>query len=273
MKPSCRERYEDLIKQCQLMHSSIGTGSLAHVVGSKVTDMRKLSKDDKKWEAGVKSQRVSSNNTNKIDNYSDRKNNCTDTSFACSRESSSDSADFVSVRGSTDGTTRNSSSLTPSSGPYDCDSPKPGCEEHGSRYVIGTYTDVPSLSIIDLVETSGKEKEAVFDDRLSTLHKLRFKDENMQSFHLHNNVDLIKKSNGSASGDISYPINSEIQLVGSDAHEPVLQSNNPGHKKEMDASRSQGGAVSKDRVSEWLWTLHQIGISICRLLLYYDKTQ
>ena len=43
---SRRERNRDLIKQCQMMHSSIGTGSLAYVVGSKVMDMRTSSKDE-----------------------------------------------------------------------------------------------------------------------------------------------------------------------------------------------------------------------------------
>ncbi|KAJ9701634.1 hypothetical protein PVL29_006836 [Vitis rotundifolia] len=280
LRTARRERYQDLIKQCQLMHSSIGTGSLAHVVGSKVMDIRTLSKDDKKWEAGAKSQQVSNDNTNKIDNYSDWNNNCTDASFVCPRESSSDPADFVSMRRSTDGTTHNSSSLTPSCGPYDCNSPKPGSEEHGSQYITGTYTNIPSLSIIDLVEKSGEEKKehGVFDDRLSTQQKLRFKDENIHRFQINNNADLIKKSNGSASNDISYAMNSEIQMVHSDAHEPVLQSNNLGHKTEINrlrisnvpetpkinASRSQGGAVSKDRVSEWLWTLHRIVIDVVR---------
>ena len=42
----CREQYDDLMRQCQSMHSSIGTGSLAYVVGSKVMDMRISSKDN-----------------------------------------------------------------------------------------------------------------------------------------------------------------------------------------------------------------------------------
>ncbi|KAG6531221.1 hypothetical protein ZIOFF_005011 [Zingiber officinale] len=48
-----REWYKDLVKQCQMMHSSIGTGNLAFVVGSKVMDVRTLSKDnsDKQLEA------------------------------------------------------------------------------------------------------------------------------------------------------------------------------------------------------------------------------
>ncbi|CAK9145392.1 unnamed protein product [Ilex paraguariensis] len=35
LRTARRERYRDLIKQCQMMHSSIGTGSLAYVVGLK----------------------------------------------------------------------------------------------------------------------------------------------------------------------------------------------------------------------------------------------
>ncbi|KAJ4748673.1 Ypt/Rab-GAP domain of gyp1p superfamily protein [Rhynchospora pubera] len=40
-----RERYQTLVKQCQSIHSSIGTGELAYVVGSRVMDMRTNSKE------------------------------------------------------------------------------------------------------------------------------------------------------------------------------------------------------------------------------------
>ncbi|KAJ1704230.1 hypothetical protein LUZ63_004009 [Rhynchospora breviuscula] len=40
-----RERYQTLVKQCQAFHSSIGTGELAYVVGSRVMDMRTTSKE------------------------------------------------------------------------------------------------------------------------------------------------------------------------------------------------------------------------------------
>lgn len=261
-------------------------------------DMRTLSKADKRQEAGTKSQRVSNDHANKL-SYSGRNNNCTGTSFAHPRESSSDSAGSVSMRGNTESTAHKSSSLTPGSGTYDYGSPKPGSEEHGSEYISGTYTDVALLPIIDLIEKSGEEKKehGVFDDGLSTQNNSIVKDENGHSFQINNNVDFFEMSNVSVSNNNSYVTDSEIQMVCSDVHEPVLQSNNLRLDKEINrlrisnipetsilgANRSQRGATSKDRVSEWLWTLHQIGISVCpffflinipvyHLFLYNDET-
>ena len=259
-----------------MMHSSVGTGSLAYVVGSKVMDMRTLSKNDQKREAEVKSERASGDNTNKLDNYYDWNNNCTDTSFACQRESSSDSVDLVSVRASTDSAAYDSSYLIPTSGSYNCNSPKPGSEECGSQYVTGTYFDFPAMPVIDLFEKGADEKKEfeMFDDRPSTQHTLRFEDDRMHSFQINNNVDLIMESNDSPSKSISHHINSEIEMVRSDANEPVTPSKDPGYKKEivnrlrisdvpetpkLNSTISQGGAVSEDKVSEWLWTLHRIG--------------
>lgn len=252
------------------MHSSIGTGSLAYAVGSRVMDMRTVSKDDKKGEAEVKSERASSADSSKLDNYYDWNNNCTDTSFACERESSSDSADLVSVRASTDSAAYDSSYLIPTSGPYNCNSPKTGSEEHGSPYVTETYFDFPAMPVIDLFEKSAEERKefGVFDD------------DSMHSFQINNNVDLIMESNGSSSNNFSHPINSEIEMIHSEAAERVWQSKNPDFKnpdfkKEMVnrlrisdvpetpiLNATTSGAASEDRVSEWLWTLHRIGRSV-----------
>ena len=73
---SRRERYRDLTKQCQMMHSSIGTSSFAYVVASKVMDMRTSSKDEAIREAKEESRKASTN-------HCDWNNNCTDTSYEC----------------------------------------------------------------------------------------------------------------------------------------------------------------------------------------------
>ena len=41
----CRERYHYLVRQCQSMHASIGTGKLAYAVGSKQMDVRNPPKE------------------------------------------------------------------------------------------------------------------------------------------------------------------------------------------------------------------------------------
>lgn len=274
---SCRERYRDLIKQCQMMHSSIGTGSLAYVVGSKVMDMRTSSKDEGRREAKEESRKASTDNTNNLENHCDWNNNCTDTSYECQRESSSNSADNVSARGSTDSGAYDSSFYIPTSGPCNCSSPKIGREADGSQYVPEDCFDFPHLPVTDLFEKSGENTKSceLHDNTISTEHKLRFEDDRMHSFQINNNVDLIIESNGSPSGNVSLLNDSEIEMVCPDAHESIVVSNNLLDKTEMinrlrisDVpetaminSTSQRGQASEDRVSEWLWTLHRIGNS------------
>lgn len=256
-----------------MMHSSIGTGSLAYVVGSKVMDMRTLSNDERR-EAEVESRQASNDNSNKLE-YSDKNNNCTDTSSACQRESSSDSVDLVSVRGSTDSAAYDSSCHIPSSGPYSCSSPKPGREEHGSQYVMETYFDFPALPVTDLFEKSGEDnKECVVNgNKRSAQRKLRYEEEIMHSFQIDNNVDLVIESHGSPSNKVSPSITSEIEMVHPSVPEP-LQSNNQEYRAGIinrlrisdaqetpgiNANTSLGRDLSEERVSEWLWTLHRIG--------------
>ena len=271
---SCRERYRDLIKQCQMMHSSIGTGSLAYVVGSKVMDMRTSSKDEARREAKEESRKASTDNTNNLENHCDWNNNCTDTSYECQRESSSNSADNVSARGSTDSGAYDSSFYIPTSGPCNCSSPKIGGEADGSQYVPEDCFDFPHLPVTDLFEKSGENTKSceLHDNTFSTEHKLRFEDDRMHSFQINNNVDLIIESNGSPSGNVSLLNDSEIEMVCPDAHESIVVSNNLLNKTEMinrlrisDVpetaminSTSQHGQASEDRVSKWLWTLHRI---------------
>ncbi|XP_050255598.1 uncharacterized protein LOC126701507 isoform X1 [Quercus robur] len=292
LRTARRERYRDLIKQCQMMHSSIGTGSLAYVVGSKVMDMRTSSKDEARREAKEESRKASTDNTNNLENHCNWNNNCTDTSYECQRESSSNSADNVSVRGSTDSGAYDSSFYIPTSGPCNCSSPKIGGEADGSQYVPEDCFDFPHLPVTDLFEKSGENTKSceLHDNTLSTEHKLRFEDGRMHSFQINNNVDLIIESNGSPSGNVSLLNDSEIEMVCPDAHESIVVSNNLLNKTEMinrlrisDVpetaminSTSQRGQAGEDRVSEWLWTLHRIVVDVVRTdshLEFYEDTR
>ncbi|PQM33130.1 hypothetical protein Pyn_23454 [Prunus yedoensis var. nudiflora] len=209
LRTARRERYRDLIKQCQMMHSSIGTGSLAYVVGSKVMDVRAPSKDDEGGEAKVEHRQTSFDNTNKVENYCDRNNNCTDTSYACQQESSSESVDLVSVRESTDSAAYDSSCFIHTSSPHDCSSPKLGREADGTKYVPKSYFEYPTLPVTDLFEKCEEDDEGcVSDDKLSA----------------------------------QYVPDTEFR----------------------NTTMSQGGTVSEDRVSEWLWTLHRIVVDVVR---------
>ncbi|XVF29442.1 hypothetical protein REPUB_Repub15cG0121400 [Reevesia pubescens] len=293
LRTARRERYKDLIKQCQKMHSSIGTGSLAYPVGSKVMDMRTSSKDGGKGETKVEHRQASTDDSDKREKYSDLGNNCTDKSYADQRESSSDSADLISVRGNADIAAYDSCLLS-TSGPCGCCSSKLGGDCNGSEFITECDFNFPPLPVADLFEKSEDEKE--FDaneEEYSAQYKLIFEDDNMHSFKINNNADLIMESNvsPSLSKNISRPYNSEIELVHPDACEPLLRSNTVSYKTEtlnrlrisdvpetpsVNATRSQEGAAHDERVSEWLWTLHRIVVDVVRTdshLEFYEDTR
>lgn len=280
-----RERYKDLVKQCQMMHSSIGTGSLAYAVGSKVMDMRTMSKEDGRSEADVSSRQAYSNNIDKLETYCDSDNNCTDTSqaFPFPRESSSDSVDLSDLRESTDGA------------PYECNcsSLKPGSAEHGTQFVAESYSDFPPLPVTNLFAKSGNNEKVPRsrDDRSSSRRKLRFEDDHVYNFQINNNVDLIMESKKSSSSDMQHADQFEIEMAHPDVCEPISKFSNSIYEAEIvnrlrvsgaseiadsNATTSQGGAVDEEKVSEWLWTLHQIVVDVVRTdshLEFYEDTK
>ncbi|RZC64191.1 hypothetical protein C5167_025963 [Papaver somniferum] len=274
------EKYKDLIKQCQKMHSSIGTGSLAYVVGSKVMDVRTLSKDSGTREAEPESISASHDAAN-VAETSDQNNNCTSTSHVCQRESSINSAELLSVRGSKDSAAYDSSRAMGSLDPPNCVSPKAGREVHVSHDDTDSYFDFPHLPVTDLFDRSDSDKNEFRgndDDRLSSEEKLDLVDENMHSFQINNNVELFLESSGLHSDDVSHASESEHGSFGSDSHKQVIQSRNFEHESEinrlrisdvpetavMSSTTSAGERASEERVSEWLWTLHRIVVDVVR---------
>ncbi|KAI3973290.1 hypothetical protein MKX01_020665 [Papaver californicum] len=276
-----REKYKDLIKQCQKMHSSIGTGSLAYVVGSKVMDVRTLSKDSGRREAEPESRSASHDAAN-VAETSDQNNNCTSTSQVCQRESFVNSAELLSIRGSIDTAAYDSSCAMGSLDPPNCVSPETGREVQLSHDDdTESYFDFPHLPVTDLFDRSDSDKNefrGIDDDRLSSEAKLDLVDENMRSFQINNNVELFLESSGLHSDDVSRASESEHESFGSDAHKQVMESRNFKHESEinrlrisdvpetamMSSTTSEGEPVSEERVSEWLWTLHRIVVDVVR---------
>ncbi|TYH49607.1 hypothetical protein ES332_D10G148700v1 [Gossypium tomentosum] len=278
-----RERYKDLIKQCQTMHSSIGTGSLAYPVGSKVMDMRTPSK-----EAKVECREASTDDTDKREKYSDLGNNCSDSLYIDQRVNVSNSGDLTSVRRNADSAAYDSCSSSTSVPCGRCSS-KRGGDCNGSDFITECDFDFPPLPVTDLFEKSEDEKEFDANEEVySAQYKLMFEDDNMHSFQINNNADLIMESNvsSSLSKNVSSRYNSEIELVTySDDYEPVLRPNSVSYKTEtvnrfsissvpetpfVNATRSQERAAQEERVSEWLWTLHRIVVDVVRTDSHLD---
>ncbi|XP_011091618.1 small G protein signaling modulator 1 isoform X2 [Sesamum indicum] len=280
LRTARRERYRDLVKQCQMMHPSIGTGSLAYVVGSKVMDMRMSSKEDGRKDAEVQSGRISEASTNKMDNNCVRDSKCTDKHYASQRESSSDFGDLVSVRGSTVDGAYDSSGLGPFPDPCNCSSATDH-DTHEPSYEVEHYLDFPPLPVTNLFEENNEDKKVLrsHEDKCSTQRKMRYEDGHMHSFRINNNADLVVESNSFPSNDVSQCANSKSEILRPGVHESLSRSNNFDYEAEIHnriiisdapetptkyATTSQGGASSEDRVSEWLWTLHRIVVDVVR---------
>lgn len=249
------------------MHSSVGTGSLAYVVGSKVMDMRTSSK----LEREMKGKTSTSNDNNiEVGKYNERSIICTEAAKEGHHESSNGSVDLASLRASTDGATYDSY------GQQNCSSPNLGRETDGSHCVIDSPFDFPALPVTNLFEKSGKDNNSSTEhgSKLSARHRLRFDDE-MHTFQINDNVDLIGESNGQQPRGILHSTNSEIEIASPDEDEPEFPSDNAVYEAQMvnqlkisdvpqpariSAAMSQEWPVGEDRVSEWLWTLHRIGI-------------
>ncbi|CAL9236762.1 unnamed protein product [Arabidopsis halleri] len=256
-----RKRYNDLLKQCQTMHSSVGTGSLAYVVGSKVMDMRKSYRDESVKVATTDENREeafidNNDNANTENHHSDWSNNGTDTSHVHRRGSSSESVDLVSGRESPESVVYNTSSFVSASSPY------------GFASTDG-YFDFPSLPVTDLFGRNSLDKIEVStpDEDASLKSELRSEDEAMHNFRIDKNADLVREQRRSTPeielmhqgsvGPSSYTgRNAEIVngLTISDVPEMASVKETP----------SRVGNVTEDRVSEWLWTLHRIVVDVVR---------
>ncbi|CAL0322095.1 unnamed protein product [Lupinus luteus] len=286
LRTARREHYRDLIKQCQSMHSSVGTGSLAYVVGSKVMDVRTSSKNDR--EIQNKIERSTSNDNNSEVGKCERSITCTEAGNIDEQESSNDWFDIVNLRTSTNNATYD---------PYlqeNCSSPKYGRESDGSHYVNDSSFDFPPLPVTNLFEKSGKDENSGIEngDKHSSQHKQRFEGYRMHSFHIDNNADLVIDSNDQHPLATFHGMNSEIEIASPDEDEPgFMPNNNPvydikmvnqlkisdvSHPTMISSSISEGLPASEDRVSEWLWTLHRIVVDVVRTdshLEFYEDTR
>ncbi|XP_047175985.1 small G protein signaling modulator 1-like isoform X1 [Vigna umbellata] len=285
LRAARREHYRDLIKQCQTMHSSVGTGSLAYVVGSKVMDVRTFSKDGRKLQDNIEESTCYDNNV-EVGNCYDRSNISTEEAKASHWKSSNNGVELVSLRISTDNV------ACDSSGQQNSSSSKSGREDEELDYVSGSSFDFPHLSLTNMSENSGKDQSGIeLRDKLPVPEQSIFEDDSMHSFRINNNVDLVIESNGKQPLATLHPMDSEIGIASPDEEEPELLSKNQVYQAQMvnqlkisdvpqpimiRSSISQAWPVSEERVSEWLWTLHRIVVDVVRTdshLEFYEDTR
>ncbi|XP_020531937.1 small G protein signaling modulator 1 isoform X2 [Amborella trichopoda] len=281
-----RKRYEDLIKQCQMMHSSIGTGSLAFVVGSKVMDVRTLSKDNSNGEVNVGIEEVSEGALG-TERFCEMSSDLIGVSSNCERKSSSNTSDLLSVRQSMDIAECNSSLFVSSSSPCQCFSSELGREACGSQYLTENYCDFPPLPVTNLFEKSDDavvvDKETIPSQRISGVE-----DEAMRCFQINNNVELILETKTLPHIDTSHASAHEIEdsntsfqgrVSGSNELESRtgkvgrLRISDPSQAMMVDTSASYAVPSNEDRsdrTADWLWTLHKIVVDVVRTDSHLD---
>ncbi|KAK4254827.1 hypothetical protein QN277_007914 [Acacia crassicarpa] len=285
LREARRERYRDLVKLCQTMHSRVGTGSLAYIVGSKIMDMRTSSRDD--WKMKAQAERSTANgNIVEGENWCDKDDKYTDAKNVSQQETSSDWVDLVSLRASVDGAAHDSSS------PQNWNSVNLGEEAHESFFMKDNYFNFPPLPVTNLFEKNGKDLSCMgLDANFSVQHNSKFEDDSMHSFEISNNVDLVIESKDRQLFPAFHPVDSETGIVSPDEHEPQRLVNNSANEAQMvnqlrivdvpqpatiRTSISQERPANEDRVSEWLWTLHRIVVDVVRTdshLEFYEDTR
>lgn len=276
LRTARRERYNDLVKQCQLMHPSIGTGSLAYVVGSKVMDVRTSSRDDPTRDTETKNEQISEANSHRVEDNSVLGDKCTDISCIVR---SSDSNDLAIVQECTVGGACDCSIHPPSADPDNSSSPTER-EVPESKDVAENHLEFPVLPVMDLFDNSDKDRKKVRvkESQFSAECRLRYLDAHMHSFEINNNADLIVESNNPPSAYICPYDHANGETSHLDSHNSQSQSNNSDCEAELlksiqisdakDAfsthAMTSQGPVSEDKVSDWLWTLHRIVVDVVR---------
>lgn len=275
-----RARYDDLIRHCQTMHSSIGTGNLAYIVGSKVMDMRTSAKYNDTKEAMTTTGRVSQDTFNTTEKYSDLDNGFMDTSYQHQKQKSSNSVELLSFRMCSGSAARDSFCTVSSPMEYNF-SENHETELHEHQYAAESFYDFPALPVTNLFERDDTDEygSGFHNDSLSvSKHSFRFRDERMHSFQISNNVDLIMEPNHSTNA--LFRANSHgTEFFTTYFNEQARTPKESGNKNEANSklripdgpegantetSTTNISDTRDNKVSEWLWTLHRIVVDVVR---------
>ncbi|CAO2174221.1 unnamed protein product [Urochloa humidicola] len=287
LRAARREKYHYLVRQCQSMHTSIGTGELAYAVGSKLMDVRTLPKETDSVEVST-SQQTSHQAPCNVAESSNSNCGSGGTPQSQKRKGCSKSAEPIGFNNiHNDSSVYDSSNFMVPSTANNCLRVSRDYDDIGEpMYDSEAFTDFPSPSGRNLFENGGEDSNGVEDSHCSFSvpeDRLRPRDERMHSFQINNNIDLIIESN-SFSNDLFRPSNSDSAIFHSDAYKQDRWLDD-GYSKEIidslrisdapeadlvDGTKSNGSIADKDRVSEWLWTLHRIVVDVVRTDSHLD---
>ncbi|KAL6890553.1 hypothetical protein ACP4OV_008808 [Aristida adscensionis] len=290
LRAARREKYQKLVRQCQSMHASIGTGELAYAVGSKLMDVRTFPKETDSGEEVSTSQRDSLHAPCSLAENPNLNYESGGTPQSQKMKSCSMSAEPVGFNVHNDSSIFESNFMVPSTAVKNCSRDSRDYDDIGEpRYDDSeTFTDFPSLPGTNLFSNGGGGGSNGAEESHSSFSvpedRLRSRDERMHSFQINNNIDLIIESN-SFSNDLFRASNSDSAIFHSDAYKQDRWLDDTGYGREIidslrisdapeadlvDETKSSNLTGDKDRVSEWLWTLHRIVVDVVRTDSHLD---
>ncbi|XP_062206982.1 uncharacterized protein LOC133908816 isoform X2 [Phragmites australis] len=288
LRAARREKYHHLIRQCQSMHASIGTGELAYAVGSKLMDVRTFPKEIDSGEEGDTSQQASQHAPCGLAANSNLNYGSGGTPQSQKWKSCTNSAQPAGFNIHNSSPVYESSFMVPSTAVNNCSRHSGDYDDIGEpRYDSETFTDFPSLPGTNLFSNGGGDSNGVEESHCSFSvpeDRLRPRDERVHSFQINNNIDLIIESN-SFSNDLFRASNSDSAVFHSDAYKQDRWLDDTSYSREVidslrisdapeadlvDGTKSNSLIANKDRVSEWLWTLHRIVVDVVRTDSHLD---
>ncbi|KAK4421533.1 GTPase-activating protein gyp7 [Sesamum alatum] len=268
------------------MESSIGTGSLADVVGFKVMDMRTKFKYERRRDVEVQNVRISKSNSKKKEDKSVLDGKCSKKSYFCRKGQSYDFGDYTNVRRSTTKRAYGSCRLRSPPHPYNYGS----TTAHGPReaqYERESYMDISASPAIHFWEKDNKDIEELRlqKDKSS---KMRYKDARLFGVQNNNNSRHINESNSSQSRDVAQFAKSKV--IYPNVQKSHSRTSNLECEGEMlnkfrvsDAPETPTihttmslGVASEEKVTDWLWTVHRIVVDVVRTdthLEFYEDTR
>ncbi|KAJ7531511.1 hypothetical protein O6H91_14G046900 [Diphasiastrum complanatum] len=282
LREARRERYKELIELCQRMHASIGSGSLAYTVGSKVMDVRIMSKDSAKKEAKLWTETVNSVAKTHLENLHEEKAEQV-TEFSRFQDVSTDK----SVEGSV-GYFQEFSSTPDSNGTFSKEESITSFNAVYSLNSTGLDSDEASDSGSSEGETDGLCLEQSAD-------YLRLPVRTLFPNFVVDTAETTMQDSAMAAGEREVPsaqIMSDTEKSGHNTdqdkhHDSVANKPTLGQQLIAEASALKGAVTanyvsSKDvnaneeRIAEWLWTLHRIVVDVVRTdrhLKFYDDAK
>lgn len=207
------------------MHSTVGTGALAFVIGSRVMDARTLPRDN-----NATDKKETTHNQFNSDNRDEKEghphvDNIHANSYLNHRESSSDSV------------TRDLSNNARSSDVCNCFQGKNEMEVEESYFSNENLFDFQSIPFTNLFEKiTPDEKKCNLHSHRSSLDYRH--NESLNTFQNNNDIDLQENWNYRSEDDIPRKV-SDVQ--------------------DEEEATTSNTYISGDSVSQWLWTLHKIG--------------